>query len=120
MQPIRVGKFKISCNSAAKRHSRIGSKEQAGKSPPPVEINLDADGRMTISSDDPEALDAFEELAAQFATPRKDYKVFKLKYAWAYGVALNLQDFFKDDDKKEKRSNFWDYYYGIGSEQFEG
>ncbi len=61
------------------------------------------------------ALDAFEELAAELVTPRKDYKVFKLNYAWAYGVALNLQDFFKDEDKKE-RSSFWDYYYGFGQD----
>jgi hypothetical protein len=89
-----------------------GSKEPSGKTPPPVEIKQDADGRLIISSEDTDALDSIEELAAQLATPRKDYKVYKLKYALAYGVALNLVDFFKDDDKKDSRSNFWDNYYG--------
>ena len=41
-----------------------------------------------------------EELAAQLAAPRKDYRVFHLKYAWAVGVALNLEDFFKEDKKE--------------------
>ncbi|MGD0383078.1 MAG: secretin N-terminal domain-containing protein [Thermoguttaceae bacterium] len=89
-----------------------GSKEPSGKTPPPVEIKQDADGRLIISSEDTDALDSIEELAAQLAAPRKDYKVYKLKYAWAYGVSLNLEDFFKDEEKKESRFNFWDYYYG--------
>jgi type II secretory pathway component GspD/PulD (secretin) len=89
-----------------------GSKEPSGKTPPPVEIKQDADGRLIISSEDTDALDSIEELAAQLSAPRKNYKVYKLKYAPAYGVALNLEDFFKDDEKKDSRSNFWDNYYG--------
>lgn len=87
-------------------------KEQLVQSPPSVQIKLNADGRIMISSEDPDALDALEDLAARFAPTRKDYKVFRLKYAWAYGVALNLEDFFKDNDKKDQRKTFWDYWYG--------
>ena len=88
------------------------ARESSLKSPAPVEIKVDAEGRLIVSSEDTEALDSIEELAAQLAPPRRSYKVFKLKYAWAYGVALNLEDFFKDEEKKESRGNFWDYYYG--------
>ena len=95
--------------------SLTGSKESSGKTPPPVEIKMDSEGRIIISSEDTDALDSIEELASQIATPRKGYKVFKLKYAWAYGVAENLVDFFKDEDKKETR-NFWDFYYGSGQD----
>ena len=90
--------------------SLAGSKESSGNTPPPVEIKMDPQGRIIISSEDTEALDSIEELASQLAAPRKGYKVFKLKYAWAYRVAENLEDFFKDEDKKETRANFWDYY----------
>ncbi|MGA2796133.1 MAG: secretin N-terminal domain-containing protein [Thermoguttaceae bacterium] len=91
-------------------------KESFGKTPPAVEIKMDAEGHITISSEDIDALDSIEELAAQLAAPRKGYKVFKLKYAWAYTVALNLEDFFMDDDKKDSRSNILDYIYGYGGQ----
>jgi type II secretory pathway component GspD/PulD (secretin) len=81
-----------------------------------VEIKMDAEGHIIISSEDIDALDSIEELATQLAAPRKGYKVFKLKYAWAYGVALNLEDFFKDDEKKDSRSNILDYIYGYGGQ----
>ena len=86
------------------------------KTPPPVEIKMDAEGRIIITSEDTDALDSIEELASQIASPRKGYKVFKLKYAWAYTVALNLEDFFKDEDKKDSRSNILDYIYGYGGQ----
>ena len=46
-------------------------------------------------------MDLFEDLAGQLAESKKDYKVFHLHYCMAYGVAQNLEDFFKNDDKKE-------------------
>ena len=97
--------------------SQSGGEEKTDKSLPPVEVTLDADGRIIISSDDPQALAAFEDLAAQFSPSRKDYHVFRLKYAWAYGVALNLEEFFKDDEKKETRRSYWDYWNGSGDSQ---
>ncbi|MGO9110161.1 MAG: secretin N-terminal domain-containing protein [Thermoguttaceae bacterium] len=78
--------------------------------PPPVKIAVGPDGKLIVSSEDSLALDRLEELAAQLAPPHKDFRVFRLKYAWAVGVALNLEDFFKDE-KKERRTMPW-YYYG--------
>jgi type II secretory pathway component GspD/PulD (secretin) len=74
-----------------------------------VKITVGPDGKLIVSSEDAQALDRLEELAAQLATPRKDYRVFHLKYAWAVGVALNLEDFFKEAKKERPRPMPWWY-----------
>ena len=82
---------------------------------PPVSITRGPDGRLVISSDDTEALDRLEQLMGELAPPREDYEIFRLKVAWAYSVALTLEDIFeekKDDDRS--RSSFYDHYYGYG------
>jgi type II secretory pathway component GspD/PulD (secretin) len=94
---------------------QMTSKESPARTPPPVQVTKDADGRISISSDDTEALDAFEELAAGFSPTRKTYQVFKLKYTEAYGVCSILEEYFKDDDKKQTRMTWMDYYYGSDS-----
>jgi len=75
--------------------------------PPPVRILVGPDGKLILSSEDAQALDRLEELATQLAGPRKDYRVFRLKYAWAVGVAQNLEDFFKDDKRDRSRIPWW-------------
>ena len=87
----------------------------AGKSPPPVEVRVGPDGKLIVFSQDPQALDLLEDLVAQLASPRKSYMVFHLKYASAYGVSLNLEDFFKEEKKEQTRwTPFW---YDFGSDQ---
>jgi type II secretory pathway component GspD/PulD (secretin) len=87
--------------------------ERTGPMAPPIRIGRGPDGRMIISSTDTMALDRLEDLLTEIAPPRKDYEVFKMKYksTWAYGVALNLKDFFDDKEKAEPKSR-WDYIYG--------
>jgi type II secretory pathway component GspD/PulD (secretin) len=87
---------------------------QAGKTAaPPVQISVDSNGRLVISSQDTAALNLLEDLLAQLASPPKDYKLFSLKYASAFWVRLNLQDFFKEEDKDDSRQRrspfYWDY-----------
>lgn len=80
--------------------------------PVPVQIAVGADGRLVISSQDTAALDMLEELLAQIAPQRKDYKIFPLKYASSLWVKLNLQDFFKEEpeDKNKRRTYlFFDF-----------
>ena len=84
--------------------------------PPPVKITVGPDGKLIVTSEDGLALDRLEELAAQLATPRKDYCVFHLKYASAFGVSLNLEDFFKEDKKEPARMMPWWYNYGSDSQ----
>ncbi|HTI51123.1 MAG TPA: secretin N-terminal domain-containing protein, partial [Planctomycetaceae bacterium] len=80
--------------------------------PSPIRIGRGPDGRLIIASDDPAALDQFEDLVSQIAPQRKDFKVFRMKYktTWAYGVSLNLKDFFEEDDKKKQNNRGWDYW----------
>jgi len=92
------------------------SSPQAG--PPPVTISIGPDGRIIVASDDAEALDLIEELASQIAARPKDYKVFHLRFASAYGVALNLQDYFKEEKKAGPRMPYW-YYFEFGDDQDE-
>jgi type II secretory pathway component GspD/PulD (secretin) len=73
--------------------------------PAPIRIGRDPDGRMVISSTDTEALDRLEDLLVEIMPQRKDYKAFKMKHksTWAYGVALNLKEFFEEKDKNDQR-----------------
>ena len=84
--------------------------EAAGE-PPPISITEAADGRLIITSQDTKALDQLEELIGRLAPRRKDYEVFKLKYAEAYWVSWNLDDFFKEEEEDTRSSSRYDYYY---------
>jgi len=82
--------------------------EKAG--PPPVQITVGPDGRLVISSQDTRALDLLEELMTQLAPPQRDFAIFELKYASAFWVRLNLEDYFKEEDE-DKNSRRRTYYY---------
>jgi type II secretory pathway component GspD/PulD (secretin) len=87
---------------------------------PAVKLGVAPGGKLIVSSQDTEALDRLEELAARLATPRKDYKIFRLKYAWAGGVAANLREYFQDDKKERTRPMPWWYYeFGAGDDKEE-
>lgn len=80
--------------------------------PPPVQVTVGPDGRLVLSSQDTQALDLLEELITQAAPPRKDYRLFPLKFASSYWVKLNLEDFFREGEKEEKgtrRYYFFDH-----------
>jgi hypothetical protein len=86
--------------------------------PAPIRIVPTPDGRVGLASEDHQALDRLEDLIAELAPPRKDYKIFQLKHhtTWAYGVALNLEDFFKENDTKDNgRSQYYSWYWGMPS-----
>ena len=79
---------------------------------PAVSISRAADGRLVISSRDTKALDRLEQLMAELAPPREDYEIFRLKVAWAYSVALTLEDIFeeKEDEERGRSRYYYDYY----------
>jgi type II secretory pathway component GspD/PulD (secretin) len=89
----------------------------AGPAAQPIRIGRSPDGRMVISSPDTQALDRLEDLLTEITPPRKDYKIFKMKYksTWAYGVALNLKDFFEEKDKNKPTRSRWEFFYGMPS-----
>lgn len=98
--------------AAEKKPGGGGDAADAASAPAPVQISIGPDGRMVISSQDTAALDVLEELLSQIAPPRKDFKVFPLKYASSLWVKMNLEDYFKEEpeDKSKRRSYFfYDY-----------
>ena len=74
-------------------------------------MTIGPDGRLVISSQDPAALDIMEELIDQLAPPPREYEIFRLKYADAYWVMKNLEDFFKEDEDEAKNSRGRFVYY---------
>jgi len=77
---------------------------------PPITIQRGPDGKLIITSSDTRALDRLEAMMVDVAPPRRDYHIFHLKYpqTWAYGIELNLKDFFKDEmDTTTSYDPFW-------------
>ena len=67
---------------------------------------------MIIACEDPKVLDALEEVLNRHAPPRRDYKVFQLKYALATWVAYNLEDFFEEKEQQGGGGRYYDPYWG--------
>jgi len=95
--------------------SAPGGERRSAATPAPIHVGRGPDGKMVISSSDTRALDRMEDLLTEIAPPRKDFKVFKLKYktTWAYTVASNLKDFFKEkeDNKNDNYRSRWFWGY---------
>ncbi len=90
------------------------------KARPPIVVQLDQAGNLVLSSADTTALDQLENLMLQFAPPKRPYHVFKLQYASASWVKLNLEDYYKDGKEKDsKADNFFSWYWGDGEEEKE-
>ncbi len=98
---------------SGQRSATAQTPRDAGPPPAPVHITRGADGKLIVSSSDTAALDRLESLLEELAPPpRSDYKIYRLKYAWAYGVAALLRDVFKENDKDGRRRGFWDMFSG--------
>ncbi len=97
----------------------FGNKKQAAqveKKPAyPIRIEVDRGGNLMLSSSDTEALDRLEALMLEFTPPKRPYRVFKIKYASASWMRLNLEDYFKDEDDKKSSGNdsFFRWAYGF-------
>ncbi len=80
---------------------------------PPVEIRLDENGNLILSSRDTKALDALENLMLDLKPPTRGYHVFRIKNASVTLLALDLEDYFKEEDeKKEDNSDrFYRWYF---------
>ena len=95
----------------------IPQAEEQPQGPPRVTISRGADGQLVLSSADPRALDALEEVMSRLVPRRKkNWKKFDLKYASASWVKFNLEDFFQDDDTGNRR-RFWDWGGGDNRSQ---
>jgi len=90
---------------------RTEARRSSNAEPPPVNLSFAPDGSLVITSDDTHALDLLEELISQIAPPAPDYKVFRLKFADAYWVKDNLEEFFKDEDEENNSNSSRRYYF---------
>jgi type II secretory pathway component GspD/PulD (secretin) len=79
--------------------------DSTDRTPPPVRIDRDADGRLIISSEDTAALESLRKLVAEIAPAAKDFHVFRMKHktTWAYSVSDNLKQFFEERQKAEEK-----------------
>lgn len=83
----------------------------------PVKIAITPDGKLIVTSSDPEALAAMEDLVAQLVAPRRTFRVFRLKYATPSWVTLNLKDFFKADEETKSTMEYSPYFGMMPSEK---
>jgi type II secretory pathway component GspD/PulD (secretin) len=68
------------------------------------------DGKLVVTSTDPEALAEIETLISQVASPRRSFRVFHLKYATPSWVTLNLKDFFKAEEQTKSTLEYSPYW----------
>ncbi|MGC1273898.1 MAG: secretin N-terminal domain-containing protein [Planctomycetaceae bacterium] len=87
---------------------------QQPRRPTPVKVRRGPDGRLIVTADDPQALDAVEDLMYELAPPPKEFEIFHLKYptTWAWGVALNLEDFFGVNEEESGDDDYFRGYFG--------
>lgn len=81
---------------------------------PPVTISIDESGNLILSSEDTAALDRLEEIMQANRPPRRPYDIFKVKHTRASWIKLNLDDYFREKDEDDSRSNRYPYYYFYG------
>lgn len=78
----------------------------------PIEIALDSGGNLILRSDDTRALDRLENLMLQLSPPRRPYHIFRVRYASVSFIALDLQEYFEDADKKDDKSDrFYRWFF---------
>ncbi len=82
------------------------------QSEPPVRLSVGPDGRMIVTSDDPNALDDVEELLSQLSRSKKNYRVFRLKYATPSWITITLRDYFKAEEQTESTMSY-DPFFGM-------
>lgn len=81
----------------------------------PIRITVTPDGRLVVSSEDPAALDQLEDLMGQLEPPAKDFKVYQLENSRASLVVINLEEYFEEELKGQKESNYDYFGYYSGS-----
>ena len=107
-----------------KREAEIGATGSGQSGAPtgsaPIQVRIGANGEIFIESNDTYALDMLEEMIEEYSPPRRDWKVFELKYpnTWAYGIEVILKDIFKEemeeDDGRSGGSGYrYDPWFGL-------
>ncbi|NMC19148.1 MAG: hypothetical protein GYA33_01900 [Thermogutta sp.] len=74
--------------------------------PPPLIVTQTPDGRIMITCQDPRAMEIVDFLLRDVVPPKPDYRIFRLRYAWADNVVKVLETLFSEK-KTEARSPYW-------------
>lgn len=90
--------------------SRMQQAQADAENAPPVRIYLDSGGNIVIESEDTKALDRLEQIMQSNKPPQRPYDIFKVKYARASWVTLNLEEYFEKNEDSRPRyfSFYWD------------
>ncbi|MEM9645593.1 MAG: secretin N-terminal domain-containing protein [Planctomycetota bacterium] len=78
------------------------SRKEVRRKESPIQISLDRDGNLVLSSEDTEALDQLEEMMLQIRPPQREYVVFRLKHARASMIKIDLTEYFSTDEEDEE------------------
>jgi type II secretory pathway component GspD/PulD (secretin) len=99
-----------------------GKIESQAKDAAPIKIEIDSSGNLLLSSRDTDALDRLESMMLQLAPPKRPYRVFKIRFASASWMRLNLEDYFKEDDdeKDNTADSFYRWYWDEPEEEEKG
>ncbi len=76
---------------------------------PPLIVTQTPDGKIVITSQDPQAMELVDFLLRDVVPPKPDYRIFRLRYAWADNVVKVLETLFSEK-KTESRFPYWYYY----------
>jgi len=73
---------------------------------PPLIVTQTPDGRIVITCQDPRAMELVDFLLRDVVPPKPDYRIFRLRYAWADNVVKVLETLFSEK-KTESRFSWW-------------
>jgi hypothetical protein len=87
--PAQQSGARLRRNAAGQQLARSDASQ-----PSPITISEGPGGQLIVTSEDIDALDAFEKLIAQVTPKQADYEVFRLQYASPYAIELTLSQIF--------------------------
>ncbi|MEO0531463.1 MAG: secretin N-terminal domain-containing protein [Planctomycetota bacterium] len=90
------------------------AENKSPKEPNAAAVTVTEDGRLVLSSDDPELLRRLEQLVETLSPPQKTFTEFRLKHVSARYVQSKLDDFYEEilDAGFEEKFNQWGEYQG--------
>lgn len=83
-----------------------GEPKDATAEVPEVNIVVADDGRIVISSDDPTALNDFEDLMRTLEPPRQEFDIFRLQHVSSSYAVEKLEEYFAEELKDQTESVF--------------
>ncbi|MGB9687282.1 secretin N-terminal domain-containing protein [Thermogutta sp.] len=74
---------------------------------PAITVYQTPDGRLVFTCPDATALDLVEQFLREAIPPQPDYRIFRLRYAWADNVVKVLESLFSEEEDNRRWLPFW-------------